>query len=68
MRKHIIYFVGFLALAAVNSWIDHAQEGVWNFQENIFKALFIALFIRGGFWFEKRVYRKEAQEKGEAGN
>ncbi|MGM0896606.1 MAG: hypothetical protein ACQEV0_01825 [Bacillota bacterium] len=66
MRKNMLYFIGFLVLAAFNSWMDNLQEGVWNLQENLFRALFITLFIRGGFWFEKRVKRKEAQEQADA--
>ncbi|MDE4086780.1 hypothetical protein PO902_17170 [Planococcus maritimus] len=65
MREHILYFIGFIVLAAFNSWMDHLQQGAWQLQENILHALFITLFIRGGFWFEKRVKRKEAQEQKE---
>ncbi|WP_217341226.1 hypothetical protein [Planococcus sp. CP5-4_UN] len=46
--------------------MDHMEQGVWHLKENILKALFITLFIRGGFWFEKRVKRKEAQEQKDA--
>ncbi|WP_211655572.1 hypothetical protein [Planococcus alpniumensis] len=66
MREFIVYFIGFLVLAALNSWMDYTEQGTWHLQENILKALFITLFIRGGFWFEKRVKRKEAQERKEA--
>lgn len=66
MREFIVYFIGFLVLSAFNSWMNYVQANTWNLQENLFKALFITLFIRGGFWFEKRVKRKEAQEQKEA--
>ncbi|MDN5708910.1 MAG: hypothetical protein L0G95_05685 [Planococcus sp. (in: firmicutes)] len=66
MRELMLYFIGFLVLAAFNSWMEHLQENAWNLQENLFQALFITLFIRGGFWFERRVKRKEAQEQKEA--
>lgn len=66
MREFMVYFAGFLVLAAFNSWMDHLQANTWNLQENLFQALFITLFIRGGFWFEKRIKRKEAQEQNDA--
>ncbi|RLJ91362.1 hypothetical protein DFR62_1526 [Planococcus citreus] len=66
MREFIMYFIGFLVLVALNSWMDYTEQGTWHLQENIGKALFIMLFIRGGFWFEKRVKRKEAQEQNDA--
>lgn len=54
MRTNIVFFIGFLLLAAVLIGIDYIDKEQLNLGDNIFQALFIIAFMRLMFWFTNR--------------